>query len=195
MRQHLLFVKKSKCAFAIDKVEYLGHFISRSGVETDPQKIAVIVQCPVPTCVKQLRSFLGLAGYYRKFIKNYACISKPLTTLLKKGEFHWNEYAQHAFQLLKTALSFAPILALPNFSQTFEVETDASNSGLGAILMQNGHPLAFLSKSLGPKWQKLPVYEKELLALVTAVQKWEQYLCGQQFIVSTDQKSLKWLLQ
>ncbi|XP_074342426.1 uncharacterized protein LOC141679976 [Apium graveolens] len=120
-------------------VEYLGHFISGQGVETDPRKISAIVQWSVPKSVKDLRSFLGLSGYYMKFIRNYAIISKHLTDLLKK-------------------------------------ETDASQYGIGAILMQNDHPLAFFSKSLGSRWQKLSMYEKELLAIVTAVQKWEQYL-------------------
>lgn len=195
MRQHLLFAKRSKCAFAIHKVQYLGHFISRTGVETDPQKIGAVEQWPVPVCVKDLRSFFGIAGYYRKFIKDYACTSKPLTSLLKKGEFQWSINAQSAFVQLKKALSSAPVLALPDFFQPFVVETDASNSGIGVVLMQKNHPLAFLCKSLGPKWQRLYVYEKEQLALVTAVQNWEQYLSRQQFIIRIDQKSLKWLLQ
>lgn len=195
MRHHSLFAKESKCCFVMDKVEYFGHYISGQGVETDARKIKTIVNWPTPTSVKELRSFLGITGYYRKFIRNYALISKALTDQLKKGCFAWNEQAQHAFQALKTALTTAPVLALPNFSKIFVVETDASQTGIGAVLMQEQHPLAFLSKSLGPKWQKLSVYEKELLAVVHAVQKWEQYLMGNHFIIKTDQKSLKWLLQ
>lgn len=189
------FCYKKNCAFAIDKVEYLGHFISGQGVETDPEKVAAVEKWPVPKNVKELRSFLRLAGYYRKLVKGYACISRPLTNLLKKGEFCWSDEANYAFEALKKVLSSAPALALTDFSKQFEIETDASNGGIGAVLMQGGHPLAFLSKALGPKWQKLSVYEKELLAIVTAVQKWEQYLSGQQFVIRTDQKSLKWLLQ
>ena len=137
---------------------------------------------------------MGLAGYYRKFIKGYAMISKPLTDLLKVGEFKWTGTAQEAFVALKRALCQAPVLAVLDFSKTFIVETDASNGGIGAVLMQEGHPISFISRSLGPKWQQLSVYEKELLALVFAVQKCQQYLTGQQFIIKTDQKSLKWLL-
>lgn len=138
---------------------------------------------------------MGLTGYYRKFVHHYASIRKPLTDLLKKNAFKWSESAQNAFEALKLALVSAHVLAVPNFLKTFVVETDASKDGIGTILMQNKHPLAYISRSLGPKWQKLSVYEKELLALVFAVQKWEQYLLGNHFIVRTDQKSLKWLLQ
>lgn len=170
----------------MDKVEYLGHFISAKGVETDPKKIQAISNWPVPGGVKELRSFLGLAGYYRKFIRNYALISKSLTDLLRQGAFQWNPEAQNAFNTLKKALITAPVLALPDFNQVFIVETDASQKGIGAVLMQNNHPLAFLSKTLGPRWEKLSVYEKELLAIVCAVQKWEQYLINNHFVIKTD---------
>ena len=179
----------------MDKIEYLGHFISGKGVETDPRKVESVAKWPVPKSVKELKSFLGLAGYYRKFIRNYSGISRDLNDLLKKGIFKWNDKAQVAFETLKSALIAAPVLALPDFDKIFVLETDASNEGIGAVLMQDGHPLAFLSRSLGPRWQKLSVYEKELLAIVTAVQKWEQYLSGAHFIIKSDQKSLKWLLQ
>ena len=195
MREHQLFAKESKCSFAISKVEYLGHFISAKGVETDPVKIQAVRDWPTPRNVKQLRSFLGLSGYYRKFIKGYAHLAKPLMNLLRKGAFEWSANAQVAFDQLKTALINAPILGIPDFSKTFVVETDASTHGIGAVLMQEGHPLAFISKALGPKWQGLSVCEKELLALVFAVQKWQQCLTGQRFTIRTDQRSLKWLLE
>ena len=171
MTQHSLYVKESKCSFVTTRVEYLGHFISGKGVETDPKKIVVINSWPVPASIKELRSFLGLAGYYRKFIKGYATISKPLTDLLKKGAFEWSEVTQQAFEILKQALVAASVLAIPDFAKEFVVETDASRMGIGAVLMQENHPLAFISKSLGPRWQKLSVYEKELLAMVFAIQK------------------------
>ena len=173
MLNNSLFSKRSKCYFATAKVEYLSHFISGKGVETDSQKIKAIVEWSIPLNIKQLRSFLGLAGYYRKFIKNYAWLSKPLTQLLKKGNFSWFFVVQESFEHLKHALSSAPVLALPDFSKTFFIKTDASQNGIGDVLMQQGRPLAFLSKALGPRWQKLFVYEKELLVVVATVQKWK----------------------
>ncbi|KAL8087895.1 hypothetical protein AgCh_037873 [Apium graveolens] len=190
-----MYAKQSKCFFAVDKVEYLGHFISGKGIETDPSKISVVDSWPVPRSVKELRSFLGLTGYYRKFVRGYATINRNLTDLLKKGNFQWNELAQESFEKLKLALTTAPVLAIPDFNKEFMVETDASKTGIGAVLMQDSYPLAFISRALGTKWQKLSVYEKELLAIVFAVQKWEQYLTGNHFIIKTDQKSLKWLLR
>lgn len=195
MSVNQMYAKDSKCAFAVNKIEYLGHFISAEGISTDPSKIKAVADWPSPTNIKHLRSFLGLVGYYRKFVQNYALLCRPLTELLKKGAFMWNQNAQDAFQKIKDSLVSAPVLALPNFNSTFIVETDASQLGIGAVLMQAGHPIAFISKTLGPRWKSLSVYEKELLAIVFAVQRWEQYLSGSHFIIKTDQKSLKWLLE
>jgi RNase H-like domain found in reverse transcriptase len=130
-----------------------------------------------------------------KFIKNYGVISKPLTDLLKKNGFHWGPEASTAFQTLKRAMCTTPVLALPDFTQPFTLKTDASDKGMGAVLMQKGRPIAFLSKALGMKNQHLLTYEKELLALLTAVTKWRHYLKGQPFVIKTDHISLKYLLE
>lgn len=195
MKQNALYAKLSKCSFGIARVEYLGYLISGTGVETDPKKIEVIASWPEPQSQKDVRSFLGLTGYYRRFIKGYATICRALTDLLKKDGFEWNLETAQAFQALKKALMTAPVLFLPDFELPFEVETDASNDGIGAVLQQKGHPIAFISRKLGPKWQMLSVYEKELLAIVFAVQKWTQYLMGRPFIIKTNKKSLKHLLE
>ena len=194
MRDHQLFAKRSKCVFGTTHVEYLGHIISAQGVATDPTKVNAMKNWPVPTNVKQLRGFLGLTGYYRKFIKNFAGLSRPLTQLLKKNSFKWSDEAQVSFQSLKTAMIQAPVLSLPDFTKPFEVETDASGSGIGAILQQNGHPIAYLSKALAPKHQTLSTYEKEFLAVMLALEKWRGYLLDRHFIIKTDHYSLKYLL-
>jgi hypothetical protein len=138
-------VKLSKCKFAQQQVSYLGHVVSAQGVSTDPMKIQAIATWPEPSCLKELRSFLGLAGYYRKFIRHFGVICQPLTALLKKGAlFVWTSDHVVAFRTLQTALSQSPVLALPDFAATFFIETDASVVGVGVVLMQKGHPLAFL---------------------------------------------------
>lgn len=195
MRLHSLKAKQSKCSFGGDKVEYLGHIINGEGVSTDPQKIQAIQDWPVPSSVKQLRGFLGLARYYRRFIKGFGSIAKPLTELLRKDAFKWQDSAQQAFEALKTALSTAPVLALPDFNKVFVIETNASGKGLGAVLMQDKHPIAFISKPLSIRQQALSVYEKELLAILMAVKHWHHLLIVKHFIIKTDQKSLKHLLE
>ncbi|GAU25735.1 hypothetical protein TSUD_216660 [Trifolium subterraneum] len=194
IRDHNLFLNKSKCSFALPKVEYLGHFITKEGVSTDPAKVQAVNSWPPPQNLKQLRGFLGLAGYYRRFVKDFGKLAKPLTDLLKKDSFVWSESATQAFLQLKQALTSAPVLCLPDFSKPFVVETDASGKGIGAVLMQEHHPVAYISKSLGPKQQAMSIYERELLAIVYAVQKWGSYLSHAPFIIKTDQKSIKHML-
>lgn len=135
LRHQQLYLKKSKCTFGATRIEYLGHFISREGVSTDPTKIKAVESWPPPKNQKQLRSFLGLANYYRRFIQGYSIISRPLTLLLRKDGFSWDTDASTAFELLKQALVSAPVLALPDFTKPFIVETDASQTGIGAVLM------------------------------------------------------------
>jgi hypothetical protein len=138
---------------------------------------------------------LGLTGYYRKFIRHYGLLAAPLTALLKKNAFLWSSAATTAFLNLKNAVTSPPILRLPDFTKPFVIECDASGSGLGAVLMQDAHPIAFLSKALKGRALLLSTYDKELVSLVTAVQKWHPYLLGHPFIVRTDHKSLKFLLE
>jgi hypothetical protein len=153
-------------------------------VATDPSKVAIIQAWPTPVNAKDVRNFLGLAGYYRKFVKGFGAISKPLTTLLKKGTvFVWAQPQEDSFQALKDALTSAPVLALPNLEKTFVIETDASDRGIGAVLQQDGHPIAFVSRALGPKNQALSTYEKECLAILLAVDHWRTYLQHGEFVL------------
>ena len=193
LRQHQLYLKASKCSFAQHSLEYLGHIISDQGVSTDHTKTQNMLNWPVPTSFTDLRAFLGLTGYYRKFVKHYGIIAKPLTSILKQKQFQWTEQANTAFQQLKQAMTTTPVLALPNFQAQFTIETDACKDGVGAVLMQQGQPLAYLSKALGDKHKNLSIYEKEFLALIMAVDKWRHYLQRQEFIILTDLRSLQYL--
>jgi hypothetical protein len=158
LRAHQLKAKLSKCLFGQPQVEYLGHIISAHGVQTDPSKIQEMVNWKVPKTIKKLRGFLGLTGYYRRFIPNYALLCQPLHQILKKDSFVWGPDQQAAFELLKKTMSQPPLLALPDFSSPFHLETDACATSLGAVLMQHGRPLAYFSKCLGPKTGALSIY-------------------------------------
>jgi hypothetical protein len=187
LQDNQLLIKRTKCTFARSHIEYLGHVISGGGVATDPAKVEAVCTWPVPRNLKDIRGFLGLTGYYRKFIKNYGIISRPLTDMLKKNnQYQWTPGAATAFHTLQEALIHAPVLAVPDFSKQFIVETDACGVGIGAVLMQHDHPIAYLSKALCPKNQALSTYEKECLAILLAIDKWRSYLQHQEFIIRTD---------
>jgi hypothetical protein len=148
-----------------------------------------------PKTVKILCGFLRLIGYYRKFIKNYGKIATPLTTLLKKNSFTWTPAAAQDFQTLKMAMCTTPVLALPNFTKNFVLECDASGKGINIVLMQEGRPLAFTSKQLSEKNLGKPIYEKEMLAILHAVEVWRPYLLGKCFQIKTHHQSLKYFLE
>jgi hypothetical protein len=157
-------LKLLKCTFAQHSVSYPRHILSGDGVSTDLEKVKVIVDWPAPKSVKELRSFLGLAGHYRKFVKQFNILARPLTDLLKKNTvFLWTRDHDGSFAALKLAMSSTPVLALPDFSLPFAIETDACATGIGAVLIQQGHPLAFISKALGPRNRGLSTYEKKYI--------------------------------
>ena len=195
LQQHKLYAKQSKCSFGNPIVHGLGHVISKDGVSVDQSKVECILHWPIPKTLKTLRGFLGLTGYYKKFIRNYGPLAQPLTQLLKKDAFHWNLNADTAFQELKIAMSNSPVLSLPDFTKPFIIECDASRVGVGDVLMQEGRPLAFLSHALSEAKRSLSIYDKELFALVIAIHKWRPYLLGSKFKVCTDHHSLKFLLK
>jgi hypothetical protein len=188
-----LFVKREKCQFSLEEVKYLGHVVSLKGVAMDPGKIEAMMSWPSPKNIKVVRGFLGLTRYYRKFIRKYGELTRPLTQLLKKDAFGWSPLAEHAFEELKKAMTRAPVLALPYFSKGFVIECDACGSGIGAVLIQERRPIAYFSQALQGRNLQLSTYEKEMLALVTAVQKWRLYLLGSHFIIRRDHQSLRYL--
>jgi hypothetical protein len=193
LRENQLKAKLTKCTFAQPQVEYLGHIISGQGVATDPSKIKYIIEWKQAQTMKQLRGFLGLTGHYRRFIKGYASICQPLYLALKKDNFNWGPEQMAAFEQLKQIMSRPPLLRLPNFSIPFILETYACKSGLGAVLMQEGRPIAFYTQCLGPKTNAQSVYEKEALAILHALKKWRHYFLGNKVIIKTDQQALKYL--
>jgi hypothetical protein len=169
LRRHQLFIKCNKCSFGASSIAYLGHVISVVGVSMDPAKVQAIHDWPAPRLARAVRGFLGLAGYYRKFVHNYRAIAAPLTTLLKKEGFSWDDAAAAAFTALKAATMSAPVLAMPDFTKLFTVECDASTLSFGAVLIQEGHPVAFFSRLVAPCHRSLAAYECELIGLVQAV--------------------------
>jgi hypothetical protein len=158
LQQHQLFVKRSKYAFGERSIAYLGHVIFDTGVTMDPVKVQAVSTWPQPHSARVVRGFLGLAGYYRKFVQDYGSIAAPLTALLKKDDFSWNDKAAAAFQALKAAVTSAPVLALPDFARPFVVECDASIYGFHAVLIQDKHPIAYFSRPVAPRHHSLAAY-------------------------------------
>lgn len=198
LRKEKLYGKLSKCHFMTQEVEYLGHIITPAGIKVDKRKIEAVAKWPIPTTVRDVQSFIGLCNYYRKFIKDFAKIATPLTELTKeKNDFVWNKAEQEAFDQLKKKLVSAPLLRCANPSLPYEVTTDASATGLGAVLMQedeNGkRPIAYASKKLNEAEQNYSTGERELLAIIFALKTWRSYLHGSRFTILTDHHPLKFL--
>jgi hypothetical protein len=157
-------------------MQYMGHVISDQGVAMDADKVEIVRAWPLPCTVRAVRGFLRLTGYYRKFIRSYGDIAAPLTKLLKRESFSWTPSATSAFEALKTTLTTAPVLQLPDFSKPFIVDCDASGARVDVVLHQEVDPLAFFSRAVAPHHAKLVAYEHELIGLVKAVQHWRPYL-------------------
>ena len=187
LRENRLFVKKEKCEFAQRQITFLGHKISEGLIKMDENKVRAIREWSEPSKLKELRSFLGLANYYRRFIKGYSKIVAPLTDLLKNDQvWQWNLECQAAFDELKGAISSEQVLRLPNLELPFEVQTDASDKALGGVLVQEGHPVAFESRKLNGAERRYITHEKEMTAVIHCLHQWRHYLLGSIFTVVTD---------
>ena len=199
LRKQKLYAKPSKCEFLKEQLNFLGHLVSAKGITPDPEKLAVINDWPPLRSVKEVQSFLGLANYYRRFVPAFATIAKPLTMLLQKDvNFRWTDSEQASFDEIKRLLTSAQVLQLPDPQRPFIVSTDASNYAIGAVLQQrdehgNIHPVAFESKTLNPAELRYPIREKELRAIIHALDKWRPYLFGNRVIIQTDHESLRYL--
>jgi hypothetical protein len=194
LREHQLYAKFSKCAFWLEEIQFLGHVLSTKGIAVDPSKVKDILEWKPPTTVHQVQSFLGLAGYYRRFIPDFSKLVKPITSLLKNNtKFNWSSRCNEAFEQLKVLLTTAPVLAQPDIEKPFNVYCDASGSGLGCVLMQEGRVVAYASRQLRQHEEHYPTHDLELAVVVHALKIWRHYLLGNICHIYTNHKSLKYI--
>ena len=203
LQRHKLFLKPDKCEFEKTKVEYLGVIISHNSVEMDPVKVAGVTDWPAPTSKKEVQSFLGFTNFYRRFIEDFSHHARPLFDLTKSDtKWKWTTEEQSAFDSLKNAVTSAPILMSPDNSRPFRIEADSSDFATGAVLSQQSpddekwHPVAFLSKSLSPVERNYEIHDKEMLAIIRAMEEWRHFLEGAQhkFEIWTDHKNLEYFM-
>jgi len=198
IRKAGLKLKPSKCNLLQKTINFLGHVVSENGVATDPSKIQAVQEWPVPTSVTEVRSFIGLCSYYRRFVRDFAKIAEPLHRLTgKRAKFEWDDTCQLAFEELKYRLTSSPILAMPQDEGQYRLDTDASNDAIGAVLsqIQNGQErvIAYASRLLNKSERNYCVTRRELLAVVYFVKQFRPYVLGRQFLIRTDHAALRWL--
>ncbi|XP_042472257.1 uncharacterized protein LOC122054906 [Zingiber officinale] len=193
LKDHRLYAKFSKCDFWLNQIPFLGHIVSGNGIEVDLAKVEAIRNWDTPKNASEIRSFLGLAGYYRRFIQNFSRVALPLTSLTKKGvRYEWTDQCKKSFEELKEILTTLPVLAISDGSGRFVVYTDASKTGLGAVLMHNGKVIAYVSRQLKVHEQNYPTRDLELVAVIFALKIWRHYVYGERCEIFTDHKSLKY---
>ena len=195
LREKKLYAMLSKCDFWLKEASFLGHIVSVEGIRVDPTKIEVVVNWKVPRNVTEVRSFLGLAGFYRRFVRSFFVITSPLTKLLRKGiKFEWIDKCQNSFEQFKGMLFEAPVLTQPTSGKEYTLYSDASGIGLRCVLMQDGKVVAYASRQLKSHEQNYSTHDLELAAVVFALKIWRHYLYGEKCRIYTDHKSLKYLL-
>ena len=193
LQREKLYANLKKCSFFTDSVVFLGFVVSSKGVSADPSKIQAIVDWPEPKSIHDVRSFHGLATFYRRFIRGFSTIVSPITDCLKKGEFQWTNAATKAFGEIKKKMTEAPVMRLPDFTKVFEVECDASGIGIGGVLSQERHPVAYFSEKLNDAKQRYSTYDKEFYAVVQALRFWRHYLLLHEFVLYSDHEALRYL--
>ncbi|KAK8934500.1 hypothetical protein KSP39_PZI014301 [Platanthera zijinensis] len=193
LREHRLIINLKKCTFLTSSLTFLGYIVSSEGIKVDPEKIHAIESWPTPRNFTEARGFHGLASFYRRFIRNFSTHIAPITDCLRKGQFVWTTEAEQAFLLMKEKMSSAPVLALPDFEKVFEVDCDASHVGIGAVLSQEGRPVAFYSEKLNDAKTRYSTYDLEFFAIVQALRHWRHYLIQREFVLNTDHEALRYL--
>ncbi|XP_033144892.1 uncharacterized protein LOC117133039 [Brassica rapa] len=193
LRTEQLYAAKQKCEFGVNKVLFLGYVVSDQGLAVDHSKIEAVQSWPIPKTVSEVRSFHGLASFYRRFVNHFSTIMAPITSCMKDGKFEWTTVATEAFALIKQKLTTAPILVLPDFSLPFELHCDASKLGIGAVLSQQGRPVAFYSEKLAGARGRYSTYDVEFYAIVQAIKHWRHYLVHREFVLFTDHDALRHL--
>ncbi|GJY82421.1 putative reverse transcriptase domain-containing protein [Tanacetum coccineum] len=193
-KEEKLYAKFSKCEFWLQEVQFLGHVVNRDGIHVDPSKVESVKNWKTPESSTEIRSFLGLAGYYRRFIENFSKIAKPLTLLTQKNKTYvWGDKQDEAFRILKEKLCNALVLALPDGPDDFVVYCDASKQGFGCVLMQRGKVIAYASRQLKTHEKNYTTHDLELGAVVFALKIWRHYLYGTKSVIYTDHKSLQYI--
>ncbi|CAA0839620.1 Uncharacterized mitochondrial protein AtMg00860, partial [Striga hermonthica] len=194
LRREKLYAKFSKCEFWLQRVSFLGHVITQAGIEVDPSKVSAVQNWSTPRSPSEVRSFLGLAGYYRRFIEGFSKIALPLSQLTRKSvKFEWTDRCEASFQELNRRLTSAQVLTIPDPSRSFTIFSDASRQGLGCVLMQDGQVVAYASRQLKPHEQNYPTHDLELAAVVHALKIWRHYLYSGRCEIFTDHKSLQYI--
>jgi hypothetical protein len=194
LRSKQLYAKFSKCEFWLTEVAFLGHVIYAGGVSVDPGKVNDVLNWMPPTTASEIQSFLGLAGYYRRFIKDFSKIAKPMTKLLEKNKaFEWTTECQASFEELRKHLTSESVLVLPDLTKKFDIYCDASHQGLGCVLMQEGQVVCYASRQLRKHEENYPTHDLKLAAVAHALKIWKHYLIGHRCEINSDHKSLKYI--
>ena len=193
LRKQRLFVNLKKCDFYADIIIFLGYVVTKDGIEMDRSKIEAITNWPIPSSIHNVRSFHGLVSFYRRFIRGVSSIMAPITECLKGDKFKWTSVAEESFELIKKKVTEAPCLVLPYFNKVFEVECDASQVGIGAVLSQEGRLIAFFSEKLNEAKRKYSTYDKEFYAIYRVLFHWSQYLLYKPFVLFSDHEALKFI--
>ena len=193
LREQRLFVNLKKCDFYADRIIFLGYVVTKDGIEMDRSKIEAITNWPTPSSIHDVRSFPRLVSFYRRFIRGFSSIMAPITECLKGDKFKWTSVDEESFELIKKKVTEAPCLVLPDFNKVFEVECDASQVGIGAVLSQEGRPIAFFSEKLNEAKRKYSTYDKEFHAIYRALFHWSQYVLYKPFVLFSDHEALKFI--